>query len=295
MIDSAPCAPRPTLAWLRSEPSSLHDDGLTRSPAERGLKDCDRADGAPAACFVAGRGGSARRRQRWKRCQAPFRDERRARHRARDLSTRRGAGWSLPAQCRTRHAPVSARSPRARDVGWGWPHLQSRSGRVRVSGEARLLMWRPGAPAFWVGLWGRASRLPISLAAGGVACPRGGGAFREVGSSPRGMASRSAGLLVRRGGFRGRPSVAPSARSREGDGRGLRPRRWGAGGLPRCGSRCTGAVCREGCPPRHCSGSGWYGEGSQEQCQGRHAPKGARSPRAREVARSARDQQPMSP
>ena len=42
---SALRAPRPTLAWLRSEPSSLHDDGLTRSPAERGLKGCDHADG----------------------------------------------------------------------------------------------------------------------------------------------------------------------------------------------------------------------------------------------------------
>ena len=38
LIASAPCAPRPTLAWLRSEPSSLRDDGLTRSPAERGLE-----------------------------------------------------------------------------------------------------------------------------------------------------------------------------------------------------------------------------------------------------------------
>ena len=52
---SALCAPRPTLAWLRSEPSSLRDDGLTRSPAERGLKGCDHAARAPAACFRAGR------------------------------------------------------------------------------------------------------------------------------------------------------------------------------------------------------------------------------------------------
>jgi len=38
LIASAPCAPRPTLAWVRSEPSSLRDDGLTRSPAGRGLR-----------------------------------------------------------------------------------------------------------------------------------------------------------------------------------------------------------------------------------------------------------------
>ena len=45
-------------------------------------------------------------------------------------------------------------------VGWGWPHLQSRAGSRRVSGEARSLTGRPvsgearsltgrpGAPAF---------------------------------------------------------------------------------------------------------------------------------------------------
>jgi hypothetical protein len=54
-IASALRAPRPTLARLRSEPSSLCDDGLTRSPAERGLKGCDHADGTPAAYPPAGR------------------------------------------------------------------------------------------------------------------------------------------------------------------------------------------------------------------------------------------------
>jgi len=82
------------------------------------------------------------------------------------------------------------------------------------------------------------------------------------------VASRSAGLLVRRGSYRGRPSVAPSARSRERDGRGLRPRRWHAGDLPRGVDSRTGTVCRGGCPPRHCSGRGSYGKGSPEQCQG---------------------------
>ena len=151
--------------------------------------------------------------KRWEWCQAPFRDEKRARHRSRVLSTRRGAGRASQAQCRARHAPKSARGPRARDVGWGWPHLQSRRGSGRVSGEERLLTWRSGAPVFRSTVWGRASRLPISLVAGGVACPRGGGAFSQAGDHPRGVASRGAGLLVRRGWCRGRPSVAPSARS----------------------------------------------------------------------------------
>jgi hypothetical protein len=54
---------------------------------------------------------------------------------------------------------------------------------------------------------------------------------------PRRLASLSPGLLVR---LR-RPSVAPSAWSRGGDGRELRPRRWHAGGLPRGVGGCTGA------------------------------------------------------
>ena len=113
--------------------------------------------------------------------------------------------------------------------------------------------WRPGAPAVGRALWGRASRLPISLDADAIACPRGSGAFREAGSGPRCMVSRSAGLLVRRGSCRGRPSVAPSARSRGGLLRELRPRRWHAGGLPRGVERCTEAFRREGCPVRHCA------------------------------------------
>ena len=79
-----------------------------------GLKDCDPADGAPAACIVAWRGGSAPRGTRWERCQAPFRDEKRARHRARVPSTRREPGRASWARCRTRHAPVSVRRLRAR-------------------------------------------------------------------------------------------------------------------------------------------------------------------------------------
>ena len=59
-------------------------------------------------------------------------NEKRARHRARVLSTRRGAGRASQAQCRTRHAPKSARGPRGRNVGWGWPHLQSRAGSRRA-------------------------------------------------------------------------------------------------------------------------------------------------------------------
>jgi hypothetical protein len=48
------------------------------------------------------------------------------------------------------------------------------------------------------------------------------------------LASRGAGLLIRRDASASRrPSVAPSARSRECDGWGLRPRRWDVGGLPR--------------------------------------------------------------
>ena len=68
--------------------------------------------------------------------------------------------------------------------------------------------------------------------------------------------SRSVGLLVRRGYCRGRPSVAPSARSLEGDGKGLRPRRWSAGGLPRGVESCTGTVYRGGCPVGHCAERG---------------------------------------
>ena len=130
---------------------------------------------------------------------------------------------------------------------------------------------------------GGGSRLPISLVAGGVSCPGDSGTFTLAGDDPRGVASWGAGLLVRRGWCRGRPSVAPSARSREGDGRGLRPRRWRAGGLPRGVERCTGAVVRGGCPPRHCSGRGSYGKGPRDRCQGRHAPVDARGPRARDV------------
>ena len=114
--------------------------------------------------------------------------------------------------------------------------------------ERLRVTWRPGAPAFRSGLWGRASRLPISLVAGGVACPRDSGKSSQAGDDPRGVASRGTGLLIRRDAFASRrPSVAPSARSREGDGRGLRPRRWRAGGLPRGVERCTGAVVRGGC------------------------------------------------
>jgi hypothetical protein len=63
------------------------------------------------------------------------------------------------------------------------------------------------------------------------------------------VASQSAGLLIRRDAFASRPpSVAPSARSRGGDRRGLRPRRWDAGGLLRGLSSLTGTVYRGGCP-----------------------------------------------
>ena len=50
-----------------------------------------------------------------------------------------------------------------------------------------------------------------------------------------------------------RPSVAPTAWSREGRLEGLRPRRWHAGGLPRCRERCTGRFHREGCPVGSCA------------------------------------------
>ena len=124
------------------------------------------------------------------------------------------------------------------------------------------LLWRPGAP-FWPALWGRASRLPISLVAGGVACPRSSGACWEAGSGPRSVASGSAGLLIRRDAFASRrPSVAPSARSRGGDGRGLRPSQWPAGGLPRDRESRTGTLYRGGCPVGHCAErgvqTGWH-------------------------------------
>jgi len=72
--------------------------------------------------------------------------------------------------------------------------------------------WLPGAPAIWSVLWGRASRLPISLEPVWIACPRDSGRRRFVGDVPRYSTSRSPGLLVR---LR-RTSVAPSARSRGG-------------------------------------------------------------------------------
>ena len=68
-----------------------------------------------------------------------------------------------------------------------------------------------------------------------------GGPFAASGTGSK--ASRGTGLLVRRGSCRGCPSVAPSARSREGDGRRLRPRRWdGPGDLERDGSGAGHAV-----------------------------------------------------
>jgi hypothetical protein len=89
-------APRPTPARLRSEPSSLCDDGLTRSPAERGVKGCDHADRAPAACFVAGR-----TRQRCASRGVPG-----------GAIVRNGPRRRMvvPAQWRTRHVPMSAPS-----------------------------------------------------------------------------------------------------------------------------------------------------------------------------------------
>ena len=102
------------------------------------------------------------------------------------------------------------------------------------------------------------------------------------GDGRRGVTSRGAGLLVRRGWCRGRPSVAPSARSRGGDGRGLRPRRWCAGGLPRGVDGCTGRVYRGGCPASAlCGARRGPGRASQAQCRARHAPVRARRPRAR--------------
>jgi hypothetical protein len=85
------------------------------------------------------------------------------------------------------------------------------------------------------------------------------------------------GLLVRRGSRRGRPSVAPPARSRGGWVERLQPRRWRAGGLPRCGERCTGTVYRGGCPPRSFSDGGWNVSAQAKKLQGRHAPKKVRS------------------
>ena len=104
-----------------------------------------------------------------------------------------------------------------------------------------------------------------------------------MGFCPRGVASRGAGLLVRRGWCRGRPSVAPSARSREGGLEGLRPRRWRAGGLPRVWRGAPGRCAAGVAPLDIVRGVVRTGKGSQEQCQGRHAPVSARGPRARDV------------
>jgi len=165
-------------------------------------------------------------------------------------------------------------------VGWGWPHLQSRSGRVRVSGEARLLMWRPGAPAFWVGLWGRASRLPISPAAGGVACPRASGALGKAGTVRVRWRPGAPAFWFAAAGSAGVPA-SPHRRGRAGDdwraatapmGR-RRPASWieqpHRSGVPR-GEPGIGIV----------RGVKATGRASQAQCRARHAPKSARSPRA---------------
>ena len=95
-----------TPAFWPCGPASPHRRGRASAAGDG----CDRADGAPAACLVAGRAGSAPRGTRWERCQAPFRGEMRARHRARVLSTRGWAGGASQAQCQGRHAPGNARS-----------------------------------------------------------------------------------------------------------------------------------------------------------------------------------------
>ena len=95
----------------------------------------------------------AHREMRWERCQAPFRDEKRARHRARLLSKRRWAGWASAARRRTRHAPVSARGPRARKrdavrCRWWRPRPPDRCRsprRCRCRGRCRPTRWKPVA------------------------------------------------------------------------------------------------------------------------------------------------------
>jgi hypothetical protein len=100
------------------------------------------------------------------------------------------------------------------DVGWGWPHLQPRNGRNRVS-ERR---WdAPGG-----GKGGRSRGFPQHRPSG----------------PPLATQRHTIGVVARR-------MIE-----------GLKPRRWRAGGLPPSGSRCTGSLCRGGCPAAPLCGAG---------------------------------------
>ena len=175
--------------WRPGDPASHHRRGRAW---ERG-EGCDHADGAPAACLVAGRA-----------------DRVALSGGARSAFVLGGplCREVVPAQMRTRH-PGGARfsacphRPRSRfsfrlggDCGGGLPACPS--GLLKPAGRFResagyWVLWdlgflTPSSPAFWAAVTLLASR---------------------------------------------RPSVAPSAWSRVGEMGGLRPRRWRAGGLPR--------------------------------------------------------------
>jgi len=121
-------------------------------------------------------------------------------------------------------------------------------------------------------------RLPISLVAECVACPRGSGASLQAGDDPRGVAwcpGAPAFWSASCSEASQRRTIGAVARRRI---ERLRPRRWRAGGLPRGWKSCTGAVYRGGCPVSAlCGACGSDGRASQAQCRTRHAPVGAKS------------------
>ena len=105
-----------------------------------------------------------------------------------------------------------------------------------------MMRWCPDTPAFWIVLWGRASRLPISLEAVWIACPRGRGTRRCVGGIPRFPASLSPGLLVRR-----RPPSEPEQMHRNALPRGL-PGVAIVRSAPRCRMVGPGTIARPARP-----------------------------------------------
>jgi hypothetical protein len=102
-------------------PASPHRRGRARVIGE----DCDRADGTPAACLVAGAASP-------ERCTAGV-----ARHRQL-CGAWRAAGRASQAQCRARHAPKSARSRPARAMAPARPgERQKPTGSERDTDRCR--------------------------------------------------------------------------------------------------------------------------------------------------------------